>query len=138
MFMDETQNPQTIESREEISGAFRDMERLMISWRSLAQEMTPGGSEFMTPESVRDYYLQFKSEAHQVKIENVKLRRALSGIKNPYAVPALVSFVTLAVESLGNGEPILSHTGFHNGLIKHLDALGSEVPTPADAKGKEI
>ena len=39
--------------------------------------MTPGGSEFMSVESVRAYYRDFKDRAHYDKIELVKLRRAL-------------------------------------------------------------
>jgi hypothetical protein len=50
----------------------------MIKWRSLAQEMTPGGSEFMSVESVRSYYRELKDDAHRCKIENVKLKRLVA------------------------------------------------------------
>jgi hypothetical protein len=52
-----------------------EMERKMIQWRILAQEMTPGGSEFMSPEAVRAYYREFKDSAHRAKITVVKLKR---------------------------------------------------------------
>lgn len=46
----------------------------MLEWRILAQEMTPGGSEFMEPESVRAYYRRFKDDAHQAKKDRANLR----------------------------------------------------------------
>lgn len=50
-------------------------ERNMIQWRSLAQEMTPGGSEFMTPQAVRAYYREQKDETHKAKVDRVKANR---------------------------------------------------------------
>lgn len=51
----------------------------MIQWRALAQEMTPGGSEFMAPDAVRAYYRQFKDNAHAAKVGKAKLSDGLRG-----------------------------------------------------------
>lgn len=53
-----------------------ELEREMVTWRSLAQEMTPGGSEFMEPEAVRAYYRKFKDDAHEARKLVAKSRAA--------------------------------------------------------------
>lgn len=69
------------ELRQQSASRDREMEELrkeMISWRSLAQEMTPGGSEFMTQESVRQHYREFKDSAHEARKDRSKLQHRLA------------------------------------------------------------
>lgn len=48
-----------------------EIERL-IKWRSAWQDITPGGSEFMTVESVRDYARTLKAETVQAKLDRAR------------------------------------------------------------------
>jgi Fe2+ or Zn2+ uptake regulation protein len=64
-----------------------DMEVQMIAWRSLAQEMTPGGSEFMTPDAVRAYYQDFKRRYHDAKCNEARLRKELAALSSPASLP---------------------------------------------------
>lgn len=61
-----------------------ETEAKMIQWRGLAQEMTPGGSEFMHPDAVRAYYREQKDETHQAKIDRVKSQRELTELSSKF------------------------------------------------------
>jgi hypothetical protein len=52
-----------------------EKEREMISWRSAIQRITPGGSEFMTPEAVELWAQKQTRELGQAKMDTVKSRR---------------------------------------------------------------
>ena len=60
------------ELKRERDHAVRDLCR----WRSAIQAMTPGGSEFMDPEVVRDWAERMKRENAQMKLELARLRKA--------------------------------------------------------------
>jgi hypothetical protein len=47
----------------------------LARWRSAFQSATPGGSEFMTPESVRDYMQSLKADTVRAKIDAVAARK---------------------------------------------------------------
>lgn len=48
----------------------------LYRWRSAFQECTPGGSEFMSPESVIAYMRTLKRETVEAKLELARLRKA--------------------------------------------------------------
>lgn len=50
----------------------------MIKWRALAQEMTPGGSEFMSVDAVRGYYQEFKRRYHEAKCNEARLSKEIA------------------------------------------------------------
>jgi len=53
------------------------LQREMIAWRAAIQRITPGGSEFMDPESVERWAQKQNREFGQAKMGVVKLRREL-------------------------------------------------------------
>lgn len=53
----------------------------LCKWRSAFQACTPGGSEFMTPESTRDYMQSLKRETVEAKLEVARLRKAAASIR---------------------------------------------------------
>jgi|ERR1017187_6531702 hypothetical protein len=53
----------------------KELEEEMVQWRILAQKMTPGGSEFMSRDVVREYYRDSRNGAHRAKCDRVKLQR---------------------------------------------------------------
>lgn len=55
----------------------------LCKWRSAFQACTPGGSEFMTPESVREYMLNLKRETVEAKLEVARLRKDMRRHPNP-------------------------------------------------------
>ena len=56
-------------------------EREMIAWRAAIQRITPGGSEFMDPESVERWAQKQNRELGQTKMDVVKLRRDLDEVR---------------------------------------------------------
>ena len=48
----------------------------LCRWRSAFQECTPGGSEFMDPESVREYMQRNKSDMIQAKMDRTRAEKA--------------------------------------------------------------
>jgi hypothetical protein len=53
------------------------LQRELIAWRAAIQRITPGGSEFMDPESVERWAQKQNRELGQTKMDVVKLRRDL-------------------------------------------------------------
>jgi hypothetical protein len=53
------------------------LQRELIAWRAAIQRITPGGSEFMDPESVERWAQKQNRELGQTKMDVVKLRRGL-------------------------------------------------------------
>ena len=47
----------------------------LIAWRSAFQDVTPGGSEFMHPQSVRDYARKLKDETVQAKLDRARIQK---------------------------------------------------------------
>lgn len=60
--------------------AIERLERQMLEWRICAQEITPGGSEFMAPEAVRGYQRDLKNRYHAAKCEAALLRKELAAL----------------------------------------------------------
>jgi hypothetical protein len=52
-------------------------EKKMLEWRICAQEITPGGSEFMSPDAVRAYQRDLKNRYHAAKCEVARKDKAL-------------------------------------------------------------
>ena len=67
----ETQKEQIERLTKERDHAVADLCR----WRSAFAECTPGGSEFMDPESVRDYMQRNKREMVQAKMDRAKAEK---------------------------------------------------------------
>jgi len=57
------------------------LQREMIAWRAATQRITPGGSEFMDPESVERWAQKQNRELGQTKMDVVKLRRDLDEVR---------------------------------------------------------
>jgi hypothetical protein len=51
------------------------LEREMLAWRICAQDMTPGGSEFMSPDAVRAYQRDLKDRYVAAKSEVALLKK---------------------------------------------------------------
>ena len=54
--------------------------RKLLEWRSAFQACTPGGSEWMSPETVRAHMQQLRKDVVTLKLENARLRKRSSGV----------------------------------------------------------
>ena len=60
----------------DVEQAIRDLLDAHNAWRDAAQSATPGGSEYTTPESCREYIRTVKEELYFARCEIVRLHRA--------------------------------------------------------------
>lgn len=96
----------------------KDVEKLMIRWRIVAQRWTPGGSEYMDPRYCEDFIRDRRLEAHRTKVEAVRLRQALERIARGETPPdehghylahrEAVRIAREALGSAGNTSPLTS------------------------------
>jgi hypothetical protein len=52
----------------------------MLAWRIAMQRLTPGGSEFMTPQACEEYAATLKRETVEAKLDRVRTERKLAEI----------------------------------------------------------
>lgn len=64
--------------REELRRDHRKAVDDLCRWRSAIQAMTPGGSEFMYPDAVRDWAQMLKRENAEAKLTIARLRKDLA------------------------------------------------------------
>ncbi len=53
----------------------------MVKWRAAIQRLTPGGSEYMTPQAVEEWAAMLRNELHEARVEKVKALKQLSTIR---------------------------------------------------------
>ena len=99
-------------------------EREMIAWRAAIQRITPGGSEFMDPESVERWAQKQNRELGQAKMDVVKLRRELDE-----AIEAIKLLVERAARIIGTPQFFTNentNTGIVEAALGYLERLMSD------------